>query len=67
MDPTANLNELRRLYVAMLARANGKDWQDDDSDTYDQCEDGTRMAELVQALDEWLSKGGHAPIQWQGH
>ena len=28
--------------------------------------DGERLAELVIALDEWISKGGFLPDQWRG-
>lgn len=30
------------------------------------CEDFAEIAELIEALDEWLSKGGYLPAEWQG-
>lgn len=52
MDPNANLEELRGLYRTIL---------DNGQDTFD---DATRLAELVEALDGWLSKGGFLPSEW---
>lgn len=41
--------ELLTLAEACIDRDNhgNKDWQDDDSDSYDQCEAATRMAEII--------------------
>lgn len=55
MDPEANLREQRHL----VARINAQ-WDNDEETT----ELGFRLAELVQALDEWLSHGGFAPSAW---
>lgn len=53
MDPNANLAEQRRLIADMLG-AN------DEIDTGD----ALRLAELAQALDEWISRGGFLPKEW---
>lgn len=50
MDPQATLDELRRIALEHL--------ESDDSDL-------ARMAELVEALDGWLSTGGFLPRDWQ--
>lgn len=56
MDPDANLIELRSLATATLSAIdNEADLDPDDVD---------RMASLVIALDEWLSRGGVLPILW---
>lgn len=49
MDPNANLAELRELASAQL---NGGQTDPD------------RMAELVEALDEWITRGGFLPADW---
>ena len=59
MDPEANLKELREL-TKMVAEAdlNDKDGLEAIAET------APRMAELFQALDEWLTKGGFLPKDW---
>lgn len=56
MDPDANLKEQRLLAQTIL--------HGDDADSID-TGDAVRLAELVQALDEWLVKGGFLPTAWQ--
>ncbi len=51
MDPTANLREQLELAEAIN---NG---------TADEG-DAERLAELVEALDAWMKRGGFAPTQW---
>jgi hypothetical protein len=55
MDPNANLEEQRNL-VAVILRA--------DHDDIDITAAATRLAELVEALDQWLSNGGFLPADW---
>jgi hypothetical protein len=56
MDPNANLAEQRRIVTRVIAG--------DDSDAAHLA----RLADLVQALDEWISRGGFLPDAWQeGH
>jgi hypothetical protein len=52
MDPNATLQEIRELVSGILH---------DDEPTDERTD---RLAELVQALDEWLSKRGFLPVQW---
>jgi hypothetical protein len=49
MDPNANLEEQRRIARRIL---DGDD------------RDAERLAELVEALDEWLASGGFLPSDW---
>ena len=58
MDPDAALEELRRaLDDADAADAAG------DRDTAMDCY--SRAAELIRALDAWLSRGGFQPADWR--
>ncbi len=54
MDPTENLKEQLRLAARMAS--DTALWSHADAE---------RLAELVIALDEWISKGGFLPAQWQ--
>lgn len=53
MDPDENLKEQRRIAKSVL-------------DCEGDCDSGdlVRLCELVQALDEWISKGGFLPKRW---
>ena len=67
MDPNANIREQRDLTAAIV------DIQDNCSDVGEYTEEqelelvylGTRLAELVQALDMWITGGGALPKLWQ--
>lgn len=50
MDPDANLDEALELAVVL------ERYEDDDA---------RRLAELVLALNEWISRGGFLPAAWQ--
>lgn len=52
MDPDANLEEQLRIAKRVL-----------DADGCD-AGDIVRLAELVDALDGWISKGGFLPKRW---
>ena len=56
MDPDANLEEQRRLAEEIL----------DDESPVDNTK-SLRLAELVQALDEWIRAGGFLPGDWKRH
>ena len=59
MDPNANLEEQLRLARQFIERADrGRAERFHSGDTL-------RLAELVQALDEWIVKGGFLPARWQ--
>lgn len=53
MDPNATLEEMRTLAEALI--------EADDPDPGDV----ERLAHLVQALDQWITKGGFLPAAWQ--
>lgn len=53
MDPDANLEEQREL-AERLAEGHG-----DEADLL-------RLAELVLALDRWMTAGGALPERWHG-
>ncbi len=61
MDPDANLEEQLRLATSLL------DVGDIELDEADMVDTATvlRLAELVQALDEWIAGGGFLPKAWQ--
>lgn len=52
MDPNANLTEQRRIAQRIL-KGSMKD------------DDANRLAELVEALDEWIVRGGALPKSWE--
>lgn len=52
MDPNANLAEQRRLTARILNNES------------DASQDALRLAELAEALDEWITKGGFLPDAW---
>jgi len=56
MDPDTNLTEQRQL---------AKDILIDDDNLLSTVDLGQRLADLVQALDEWICKGGALPKAWQ--
>ena len=55
MDPNANLAEQRRIVERMLDNEENPDYLDD----------AQRLAELVEALDGWITKGGFLPKAWK--
>jgi hypothetical protein len=56
MDPNANLQEQRDI----LKRVN-----DDEGEYEFDTDDLLRLAELVTALDEWISNGNAMPEAWK--
>lgn len=74
MDPNANLKELRSLAESMLEAFENEDkastdgYQDADG-RFVRCpidqDDAARLAELVLALDGWISGGGFLPFAWK--
>lgn len=55
MDPNANLKEQRRIVKRL---------QDDTLNADDRLHYAERLADLVEALDNWLSNGGFPPTDW---
>ena len=59
MDPNANLDEMRKLAAAIL-------YDQGCGDPYESSNaQAERLAELVQALDEWIANGGFLPNDWK--
>lgn len=56
MDPTANLEEQRQIVARLLG--------DDTISPADTVALTQRLCDLVEALDQWISKGGFLPTQW---
>jgi hypothetical protein len=54
MDPNANLDEQLDIVQRMLNQ------ESEHIDTGD----AVRLAELVEALNEWICKGGFLPATW---
>lgn len=64
MDPIANLQEQRELSAEINAIFDDADPIDGSftlSQMVDLSDKAVRLAELVQALDEWRTKGGFDP------
>lgn len=59
MDPEANLQEQLEISKRLLS-----DERDDAFLVAQNLEDAKRLAELVQALHEWIRSGGFPPDSW---
>lgn len=57
MDPNENLKEQRKIVAEINAA------RDADADAFD-FDKVMRLADLVQAMDEWMTKGGFLPEAW---
>ena len=57
MDPNANLRDMRAEASAILESLDSNCPIDPD--------DAAHLAELVQALDAWILRGGFLPADWQ--
>lgn len=60
MDPTACLKEIREIADRMYDAV----WIDHRTPTQRYLDDSRRLAELVPALDEWITRGGFLPSPW---
>ncbi len=63
MDPDANLKEQLEIAKRLL-----KKFMDSDKDmAFDESDEGdvVRLAELVEAMDGWIRKGGFLPAAWR--
>lgn len=63
MDPNANLEEQRQIVGRILAMTVEEAGETAIGDLH---ADAVRLAELVEALDTWLTSGGFLPLAW-GH
>jgi hypothetical protein len=57
MDPNANLAEQRRIAERLIMNQIGREQE--------RLHDAARLAELVEALDEWITNGGFLPDAWR--
>jgi len=57
MDPDANLHQQRRIARRILTAL--------DVDRVPDADDIAALAELVEAMDGWLAKGGFLPERWR--
>lgn len=64
MDPNANLAEIRNAVADIItAERDSVDNAATGAAIYDTA---VRLAELVEALDSWVCKGGFLPDAWKG-
>ena len=61
MDPNANLREQRET-VREIQRCGDKEHPRETCACADLAD---RLAELVEGLDNWLSRGGFPPLEWK--
>ncbi len=66
MDPNANLEELLSLAHQVIEAQDDDDGEQDDHTFPDGLDrsDLYRFAELVEALDGWITRGGFKPTRW---
>lgn len=68
MDPNANIDEQLELVKEINAVVDSA--ADDGTLTPEQTEalgdKAARLAELVEALDHWITGGGFLPTRWKG-
>ena len=73
MDPDAALEEMLKISKRILEREEAfANLANDDvvgvtRHVAGTMNDGKRLAELVQALDQWISRDGFLPSNWQEH
>lgn len=58
MDPDENLRQQLQLAGAIIHLAD---------EDYDATDDAVRLAELVQAMNDWIQRGGYIPFAWRNH
>ncbi len=61
MDPNENLKEQLELVKEILAEGGC-----DEPDMQEMEHKSIRLAELIEALDGWIRKGGFLPKAWAG-
>jgi len=67
MDPNANLDEQLAIVKAVNAifdRARTSDGMFTEQQRIDLARHAVRLAELVEALDHWITGGGFPPARW---
>jgi hypothetical protein len=61
MDPDENLRDQREITTRLIADLDGRGAY---ASAEDWLADVERLAELSQAMDGWLSRGGALPADW---
>jgi hypothetical protein len=61
MDPNATLAKVRRLSARLRDR---NAFVEPGTSTTDMLLAGRRLAELIQSLDDWLTRAGFLPTAW---
>lgn len=64
MDPNANLEEQRRIVARIFTLADSEFFGTRENRKL-LAQDAERLAELAEALDVWISRGGFLPAAWQ--
>lgn len=65
MDPEANLKEQRTLAEDIIDILDDETNDEQDYDVLAEvAAQAMRLAELVQAMDQWMSRGGFMPSDW---
>lgn len=66
MDPNANLREQREIYRAIIDIQNHADEGGNYTGAQERQlqEHAERLADLVEALDQWMSACGFLPAAW---
>jgi hypothetical protein len=64
VDPNEALEILRKLAKRVISIADEPDYSDNKSQDHVLSE-AMEMAEAFKSLDEWISKGGFLPKDWE--
>lgn len=68
MDPDTNLERQREIaqeIVTIIDSSEGDDWSETERSVLEQVSAlANELADLVSALDEWITKGGFLPAEW---
>lgn len=64
MDPNANLKEQRKMAKLLLAEPADLEGGYSDEEANNRDNAARSLAELVEALDQWIVKGGFLPTEW---
>lgn len=70
MDPDANLERQREIaqeIVTLTDTSEGEGWDETDREVLEKLASlANELADLVLALDEWITKHGFLPRRWRG-
>lgn len=68
MDPNENMAQQRQIAARIMQRMSRADAEDRDynkEELVNLADLAVELAELTQSLDEWLSRGGFKPKEWE--